>query len=630
MSYNLEKLPKYINTAGKVSMVAALFSVVIFAIAFLLNIGAQELQKVDAQGVATTSVTVLNTPPQWTVNASELVASATTTPTNSDSQVTWVATAVDSNAEDYFLLICSTDATPTSTPGGPPACNGGIQWAVSATTTSGAQATAATTTTEVAPFFPGETKEWYAWVCDAVNPGARCNVNYTGHDGAATSSPFQVNRRPSFTAYSDTGGADPGSIVTFYATSTDQDTVATNDTMQLHVCSTNSFSTTTDSCTATTLGTSTLSASMPLSADYTVFTPTPDGPYGAYGFVIDEHGHEASGGQQGQNSVLTVNNVAPTVLSGDIILNSGGPLILTQEAGQTTGFTLDFTINDNNSCETQVAGDEITGFEVAVFRSGIGTTSPTGCDATGDNYDPNNCYDTGVASTTWNLVCTVVPGSCTYDGTVDFDDDVDYECTFPLWYVADPTNGTSTQTFYFEEIWSSAVAGADNNFATGTLATTTSPQELNSFLSFSLDTLAIPYGPLEPGDRTDPLVASTTLRATGNIGLDQSLSGEHMCDYYTSAVTCLTSATSTISDLYQVFATSTITYGTATTAGYTLSSTTVKQLELNILKPTTTATGTTGTTYWGIEVPGTITRAGTYTGENTIWGVSGEPERWYE
>ena len=119
MSYNLEQLPKYINTAGRISVVAALFSVVVFAIAFLLNIGAQELQRVDAQGYATTSVTVLNTPPQWTVDAQEMFESSTSSPTNSGYDVFWTATGTDSNGEDYFLLICSTADSPTSTPGGP-------------------------------------------------------------------------------------------------------------------------------------------------------------------------------------------------------------------------------------------------------------------------------------------------------------------------------------------------------------------------------------------------------------------------------------------------------------------------------------------------------------------------------
>lgn len=628
MSYNLQELPKYINTAGKITVLTALLSVVVFAVAFLLNIGAKELQKVDAQGqVATTTVVVLNTPPQWTVDAQEEVESSTSSPTNSGDEVAWVATGTDSNSEDYFLLICSDASTPSSTPGAPPTCNSPITWAVSATTTSGSQARAATTTTETSQFFPGEENDWYAWICDAVDPGARCNAASRQGTGT-TSSPFNVNRRPTFISYFDNSElitAVPGDTVTFYATSSDPDTVDTNDTMKLIVCSTPSYSTSTATCNDTTLASSSFSTTMPLTADYTVFTPTPDDTYGAYGFIIDEHLHVAA--TTTQNTVLTVNNVAPNLTAGGgIVLNGGNPLVLTQEAGETTGFTLSFTVTDNNSCETSVGGDEITGYEVSVFRSGIGSTT---CDGSGTNYDPNNCYDSGVATTTWNLSCTASTTSCTYDGIVDFDTSYVFDCTFPLWYVADPTNGTSTQTFYFDERWSAGVAGVDDDFATGTMGTTSNPVELNSFLIFSLDTVAIPYGPLEPGQRTDPLSASTTLRATGNIGLDEKLSGQHMCDYYTSAVTCLSSATSTIADQYQVFSTSVVTYGTATTAGNTLSSSTLKELEINILKPTSTATQTTGVTYWGIEVPATITKAGTYTGENTIWGVSGEPAEWY-
>jgi hypothetical protein len=71
-----------------------------------------------------------------------------------------------------------------------------------------------------------------------------------------------------------------------------------------------------------------------------------------------------------------------------------------------------------------------------------------------------------------------------------------------------------------------------------------------------------------------------------------------------------------------------VSYASASTTGKTVSSSTVKQLELNVLKPTSTSTQTTGVTYWGIEVPITITKAGNYTGENTIWGVTGEPSQW--
>lgn len=628
MSYNFNELPKYINTAGKITIVTALFGVVIFAAAFLLNLGAKEISAVSAQGVATTSVLVLNTPPAWVVDAQEEFESSTSSPTNSGNEIAWVATATDSDGL-YYLLICDSAAAPTSTDGGAPQCVSGLQWAVSTATVSGTEARAATTTLDVFPF-DNESNDWYAWVCDGIATSSRCNLS-PRQGTATTASPFFVNHRPNFISYFDNSeliNAVPGDVVTFYATSSDPDVVDTDDTMQLIVCSTASFSTSTATCNDTTLATSTFqdSSTMPLQATYSIFTPTRDSTYGAFGFIVDEHGHIAA--TTTQNSILTVNNVAPTILGADINLNGGSPLVLTQEAGETTGFTLSFTVNDNNSCSTTpaIGEPEIQDYQVAVYRSGVGSST---CDGTGTNYDPNNCYDSGVATSTWNLVCTQAPGSCTYNGVDDFDDDVVYNCTFPLWYVADPTNGTSTQTFYFDEEWTATIAGIDDNNATGTPTDTAFPVELNAFMSFSLDTLAIPYGALEPGQRTDPLNASTTLRATGNVGLDQLLSGESMCEEYTTAVKCNTSATSTIADQFQVFATSSDSYGSATSSGNTVSSTTVKELELNVLKSTSTATQTTGVTWWGIEVPDTITKAGSYTGENTIWGVSGEPSQWY-
>ena len=144
----------------------------------------------------------------------------------------------------------------------------------------------------------------------------------------------------------------------------------------------------------------------------------------------------------------------------------------------------------------------------------------------------------------------------------------------------------------------------------------------------ALDTLAIPYGSLEPGQQTDPLAAITTIRATGNVGIDELLTGESMCTTYTSSVTCPTSATSTITESYQVFATSSVTYGTATATGNTLSSTTQKLLDLNVPKSTATSTQASGDTYWGIQVPITLTLAGSYTGENTFFVAASDPSQW--
>ena len=89
MSYNMKELPQYINTAGKITVITAILGVIVFTAIFMLNFGAQELRHVEAQGLATTSVTVLNTPPQWTIDAQESTPSSTTTPGLPTAVSTW-------------------------------------------------------------------------------------------------------------------------------------------------------------------------------------------------------------------------------------------------------------------------------------------------------------------------------------------------------------------------------------------------------------------------------------------------------------------------------------------------------------------------------------------------------------
>jgi len=615
----MNELPNYIQTAGKITVVTALLGVLVFVSVFLLNLGAQELQRVEAQGFATTSVTVLNTPPQWTVDAQEQFESSTTTPTNSSYQASWVATATDSNNESYYLLICSNGNAPTANPGAAPTCgSGATQWAVSALTNSAAQATAATTTTEVAPF--AEQNDWYAWVCDSVATNPRCNASSRQGSGS-TASPFNVNKRPVFTVFTDNSPAVPGATVTFSSTSSDPDTVPSNDTVRLFVCSTNSFSTTTG-CAASTLASSTLVASN-ASATYVIPIPTQDQNYNAFGFVLDNHNHLAQGGSQGSNSTLTVDNAAPTVNAAQIALNGGSDIILTQEAGETTGFTLDFIVTDNNSCDAVGGGvgDEITDHVVSVFRSGIGSST---CNGEVGDYNPNNCYPSGVATSTWNLSCTASTTSC--GGPTDTT--MEFNCTFPLWYIADPTFETASDTLYFAEDWRAAVSAVDDDGGTSAFTESSIGQELLAFLSMALDTITIPYGELEPGQQTDPLDATTTVRATGNVGIDQLLSGHSMCPDYETSVTCPNSATSTIAEHFQVFATSSVTYNTASSAGDKLSSTTQKLLDLNVEKSTATSTQASGATYWGIHIPITLTLSGSYTGENTFYVSLSDPSQW--
>ena len=156
MTYNKQNLPQYVETAGQITILTAITGVLIFAFIFLFNIGKNEIQKVEAvtNGAATTTLTVLNTPPVWTVGLEgrEEFESSTSTPTNSSSDISWVGSAVDANGAPYFMIVCENNATPTPHAAvdnfnlgtAAPTCTSGVEWGVSASTTSGAEARVST------------------------------------------------------------------------------------------------------------------------------------------------------------------------------------------------------------------------------------------------------------------------------------------------------------------------------------------------------------------------------------------------------------------------------------------------------------------------------------------------------
>ncbi len=611
MAYNINN----VSTAGKVSVFACILGLLSFAFIFTINVSKGTFNQVEAQSVATTSVTVLNTPPQWTVDAEEEFESSSDFPTNAGDVVSWVAIGTDSNDEPYYLLICSTAASPTPNASAAPECDSPTnQWAVSTSTLSATQARAATTT--AASW--SEVNAWYAWICDdnATNP--RCVNDYKQGTGT-TSTPFEVNHRPTFTAFIDDSPTLPGQVVTFMSTSSDTDVSGTADTVRLIVCNDNDFSTSTNECgPGGYIASSTVPASSNASTTYTVTIPTQDQNYTAYGFVIDNHGFEASGGSQGTDSTLTVANATPTVASSTISINGGADITLTQEAATTSGFTFQFIAADNNSCINAASTSEITTYEFSLYRSGVASTSCT--TNTAGDYDPNNCYNTAIGTSTWAFSCTASSTSCT--GASDTTQV--YDCTFPLWYIADPTDGTATSTQYSTQNWLAQVIVGDDNAASSSASESQTGVEVNSFLAFALNSLTIPYGSLEPGSQTDPISATTTIAATGNVGLDETLQGHSMCINYATGFPCANSSTSTIPASEQVYATTSTTYALATA----LSSTTAAELEVNVQKSTSTVTQATGNTIWGIRVPGSITLAGDYKGENTFIAVVGESVDW--
>lgn len=631
MLYNKEEHSQYVLMAGKISIAAAVIGFAVFMIAFLVDVGTHEFNKVSAQ-TATTTLTVLNTPPQFDLNAYEVPDSATSTPVNTGDTMVWQAIASDSNSAPYFLLICSDNASPTpdyqdigdGTGIGEPRCDAGaVQWGVSASTTSGAVATVSTTTASTAISQFAEVNNWYAWVCDddAVNP--RCNnISVQGPTStSASSSPFHVNNPPNFASLANDGPVDPGADLVFSSVADDPDTVGGDDTIILHVCAgIGDYNTVTNQCDTNFIASTTIPATSNVSATYTLAAIVQDATYPAVGFIVDEHGHESPDNPITSN--FDVNNVAPTVLGADIDLNGGLDLDPSVPGGEDTGFTLDFIVRDANSCQNTLLGDEITGYTVAIFRDDLLSTST--CDGTPGTYDPNNCYPSGVATTTWDLDCTASSTSCT--GATD--DTFLFECTFPLWFVADPTDaGPNTPTAFADDQWTAAVSGIDDDAAASSLATTSNPVELISFVAIDLQTAEIPYGALEPGDNSGTLSASTSVLSVGNTGLDQEVSGDSMCGTYAPVTSlCPVSSTSTIPESEQRFSSSSLAY--TSPGALPLSSSTNQEVELDVLKTTSTSTPNEGVTYWGIAVPITITLAGSYQGLNTFTGVVAEPADW--
>lgn len=622
------ELEQYRNAAGKVTVATLLSLFVVTALALVFDVSSGgHVQSAMATSTATTSVTVLNTPPAWTVTAREQVASATSTPTNSGGTVTWTAVGTDSNGENYYFLVCKASSTPTATPSGAPVCGGGStnQWVVSGSIVSGNAAVVSTTTADSWV----EKSDWYAYICDANAGSPRCNATmYNGlHEAgaaSATSSPFVVNHRPTFTAFSDNSSKLPGELVTWSSTATDTDQIRGGDNIQLFVCKAQDFNASIPGCGAGgEWSSSTMAFVANPVANATITIPTQDKNYGAWGYVVDQFNHPALGGSQDSNSVLTVGNAAPYVSSSSIRVydvygstTADTNLSLVTEEGQTNNYVIRFDVNDDNSCQADGGGNEITDADINVFRSGIGAAN---CDASG-NYNVNNCYtDT---SPLFAPTCYQVPGdSCTAGDAV-----VTWECTFPLWYTADPTDGGSQ---YAAEDWRASSRATDEAL-TGPYSTDDrvvdagGTSQMLQFLSFRATGSPIAYGSWEPGDGNPSHTASTTVYATGNTGLDQYLSGDAMCVGY--PVACSGLASNTIFVPYQHYS---LTDGALYAAGTELStSTTPVRVDVVIPKTQATSSPSNDATYWAIYVPSSITYAGDYLGRNYIDGVVAPSGEW--
>ncbi len=614
-----ENIRHIVQKRGKVALVALLSVVSVFILSVLFD--TQEMSSVhsvQATSTATTTVRVLNTPPAWTTTAYEKYDSSTTTPTNVGTSTVWTAQATDSNGEPYYLLVCMSSSTPIAIGGQPPVCGGGStdQWAISALTPSGTFAEVSTTT----QVSWNERNPWYAYICDSNAGDPSCNdIMYNGlDDGTADpqDSPFIVNHPASFTVAADDSPTLPGDTVTWTTTATDTvDTLRGTDSLQLFVCKSNDFDVSIPGCGPSgAWATSTLFAAGNPSTSTVLAIPLQDTDHDAYVYVVDEFNLAATGAAQGSNTTLTVSNATPYVASSTITVYDVGMvdtnLRLTTEEGETENFVMRFEVVDDNSCLNAASGNEITDVDINVFRSGVGLLDSTGCDEAGE-YNANNCYTDTTNASNWSPTCTQVPGDCL--GATQAS--VEWECTFPLWYIADPTDVGS---LYAGEDWRGAARATDDDAATTAYYSVDDEaadgaSQLLQFLSFRATGSPIAYGSLEPGDFNPLEFATTTLYATGNTGLDQYLSGDAMCVTYP---TCSNDPTDTIYVPYQHYS---LTEGAAFAAGTQLSTSTAPAyVDVTVLKTTATSTPTSDDTFWAIQVPSSITFAGDYIGRNYI------------
>jgi len=517
---------------------------------------------------ATSSVTVKNAAPAFTVNAAENPTSSSTSPVNVGANISFIGTADDPENNSYYLIVCDSTATATPGAGGAaPTCSvGNTINCVSGLTADTAQASC--TYSNVAN--PGgETKDWAAFVCDNHATQAQCTT--VGNSGSGDSgSPYYVNHAPTFTAVATTDdNKDPGGVFTIQGSVGDTDVQGGGDTLSMSVCSTNSWSTTTG-CAATTLCTGTSTAAT-VSCTYTSPVPMAHGTSSYYAFVKDWH--ELASAANSRTSVITTNNVAPSVST--ITLNNAGNITLNMknEAARIVWAT-STSVTDNNGCADIV--DATSTFYYSNVAGGAGCAA-----------DDNNCYKATAAA------CNISDCSGGADTIATI------ACNVGLAYHAVPTDNGAPGNPYEPYNWIAAIFAYDETLSSS--LATSSGREVIAASALEVTEATIPYGILQAGQNTGTYNATTTVVNFGNCPLASEIDG-----------TWMSNGGNHIAENNQKFDLSTAAYGSL---AYNLSSSTPQTL--NLSNRPTSATDVTRPVYWGIAIPALLP-SGDYSGTNTF------------
>lgn len=276
---------------------------------------------------------------------------------------------------------------------------------------------------------------------------------------------------------------------------------------------------------------------------------------------------------------VTVGNSAPVI--SNLSLNGGNDITLTENSSVLATSTM--TVTDANGCS------EISSVTAKMHRSGVVSSCAD------DDESCYNAYGSCTATTTGN----------TCDGGSDTS--VQYECTFRLWYTADPTDSGT----YSGEIWTVSATSSDGTNS-GVATNTAETIEVDSLNSLDV-TASIAYGSVSPNSNTGSSNQTTTVTNTGNTAIDSEVSGDDMCTDYPGC------AGDTFGQDQQKFDTSDSAYGSLSN---TLAATTsAATIELDLAKPSATSSAVTDALYWGIAIPAGQA-PGSYTGQDIFTAVS--------
>lgn len=452
---------------------------------------------------ASTTVEVRNAPPKITTGQEpyEVPTSTSTSPINVGAGISFKTTATDAESNDYFLIVC-TSAGVTAVNANPPTCDGGLgdTLCVSASTTAGLESTC---TDAAMANYAAESLPWYAYVCDGHASQADCSPVSHGNGTDEDASPLFVNHSPILDAVSTTDDFKvPGGTFTYTATSTDTDIAGDQgaDDVILHICRTNSYSTTTgcavgeELCSATSTAVATEAV---VSCTWQDTIPTVDQAYTYYAFIRDWHDLAATVGDgQGTSDTYTIINVAP-VVSG-VTINGGNPITVGLRYAPETSVEITATLSDDNTA------NDISSASGTIYWS----DAVDGYNCTDND---NNCYQMD------NSLCMI---------TNRVGATADLTCSTTLKYFAIPSVAGLTDYTKDATEWLGGVSAFDE--ALSNSLASVGGVELNQTIGLTVSEPYIPYETIKGGENTGAYNATTTLINYGNVPLDSDISGTDM------------------------------------------------------------------------------------------------------